>query len=95
MEWIQVAEDRVKGRARVNTERNFGFLKMRAIFWPHERLLAPAVGPFGLRFSDPDAQTHDLHDERCENPKYLILRNVTKGAHITVLLGSKIHLSCV
>ena len=49
VDWIHVAEDRVKWRAVVNTERNFGFLKMRAIFWPHERLLAHEVGlyPWG------------------------------------------------
>ena len=44
-----MAEDRVKGWSVVNTERNFGFLKMRAMFWLHERLLAREVGlhPWG------------------------------------------------
>lgn len=82
----------MKGRAVVNSERNFGFLKMRAVFWPHERLLAREVG---LRFNDPHSQGHDPHDESRENPRYLILRNVTQGVHVTVFLGSKTHFSCV
>jgi hypothetical protein len=36
---IRVAECRVKGRAVVTTERDFGFLKMQVIVWSHDRLL--------------------------------------------------------